>query len=144
MAKEEDGRTAFTPRVASLRHKAAALQTSQPPSRSQVWISGDWRQETARTNRQVPQQGRQDTRSLPNRTISARSAVVGQEHQICFVVRHQTSTVLPERGPRKTTTSEVTLRLRAKRLLRVCKSVKRVLMGSATTTPHDGRVADAL
>ena len=52
--------------VRVLRHKAAALRTSQPPSRSQVWISGHWRQETARTNRQAPQQGRQDTSSLPN------------------------------------------------------------------------------
>ena len=52
--------------VRVLRHKAAALQTGQPPSRSQVWISGHWRQETARTNRQVPQHGRQDTNSLPH------------------------------------------------------------------------------
>ena len=49
-----------------LPHKAAARQMGQPPSRGQIWISRDWRQETARTNRQVPQQGRQDISSLPN------------------------------------------------------------------------------
>ena len=32
----------------------------------------------------------------PTCTISARNAEIGQQHQICFVVRHQISTVLPE------------------------------------------------
>ena len=37
--------------------------------------------------------------ACPTCTVSARSAEIGQEHQICFVVRHQISTVC--QGPSK-------------------------------------------
>ena len=138
-AKEAEGRTASRPLVASPSARsslteAAALLVGQP--------AGDKKQREP-TDR-CRSKGDKTPAAHPTCTTSARCAEIGQQHQICFVVRHQIFAVLPECSRRKTAASEVTMRLsrnafaQGVQVNQACQ-----VMGSATTTPHDGRVARA-